>query len=596
MAPLLDEELARRLLADAADASLAAALDVGLLVDRNSRLDLHPLARLFLDGRWDELDDESREAAVDICLDSYLKAREWDAAFELLGKHRTDRLDGLLLLALDELLDTARLSTIGAWCDRASDCGVTGPAIALARSEVALRYGRHAEAIAHAEIAAVTKGELTFRSLSLAGRAAHLASREDQAFAAYQRAEAAAESEAQAQEAKWGQLMCAIELESPVADEWIAELHAGVSPSDPREIVRDAAIGLSFQVKLADLDLTDADSAASLVDLVDDPLVVSAFQSTYSAMLGLTARYNDAREVVDAFYETIRRYRLDFALTYALCADSVAWAGLRRWREAEASAREALNRASDARDVHAQQICISQLTRVLVQQGRQLEALDLELPVARSPLASVQAEAVAARALALASLGQVRKARELEELVTGASRAIEPAALLAATSAVRALKTHDPDAVERVLDLEEVCLTRGALDLLVTAYRSTPELLSVLLRVSRHQERIRGLIRRAGDDDLAEFLGHSVSAAADPRQTLTPRERDVYDLIVQGLTNREIARLLFVEQSTVKVHAHHIYEKVGVQGRKALIAYAMLERSSQATSAIDTSPDGSSEL
>ena len=61
--------------------------------------------------------------------------------------------------------------------------------------------------------------------------------------------------------------------------------------------------------------MTDADSAAGLVPFVDDPLVTSAFQSTYSAMLGLAARYAEARAVVDAFLETIQRYRLDFALT-----------------------------------------------------------------------------------------------------------------------------------------------------------------------------------------------------------------------------------------------------------------------------------------
>jgi len=80
-----------------------------------------------------------------------------------------------------------------------------------------------------------------------------------------------------------------------------------------------------------------------------------------------------------------------------------------------------------------------------------------------------------------------------------------------------------------------------------------------------------------------------VSATSGPRQKLSPRERDVYDLIIQGLTNREIARLLYIEESTVKVHAHHIYDKVGVRSRTALAAYAMLERPDQATSATDSS-------
>jgi DNA-binding NarL/FixJ family response regulator len=77
--------------------------------------------------------------------------------------------------------------------------------------------------------------------------------------------------------------------------------------------------------------------------------------------------------------------------------------------------------------------------------------------------------------------------------------------------------------------------------------------------------------------------------------TLTPREREVYDLMIQGLKNREIAKLLFIEESTVKAHTHHIYEKFGVHSRTALIVQAMLRRSDQATSAMESgSPDSDS--
>ena len=41
-----------------------------------------------------------------------------------------------------------------------------------------------------------------------------------------------------------------------------------------------------------------------------------------------------------------------------------------------------------------------------------------------------------------------------------------------------------------------------------------------------------------------------------------------------GLSNREIAKLLFIEPSTVKVHAHRIYDKLGVRSRTALAVQA----------------------
>jgi two-component system, NarL family, nitrate/nitrite response regulator NarL len=51
------------------------------------------------------------------------------------------------------------------------------------------------------------------------------------------------------------------------------------------------------------------------------------------------------------------------------------------------------------------------------------------------------------------------------------------------------------------------------------------------------------------------------------KRTLTKRELEVHELLAQGLTNREIARLLYVEEVTVKVHVRHILDKLGVRSR-----------------------------
>jgi DNA-binding NarL/FixJ family response regulator len=59
-------------------------------------------------------------------------------------------------------------------------------------------------------------------------------------------------------------------------------------------------------------------------------------------------------------------------------------------------------------------------------------------------------------------------------------------------------------------------------------------------------------------------------AAGRPREgqaDLTPREQEVVALIEQGLSNKEIARHLLIEVSTVKNHVHHILEKLQARGR-----------------------------
>lgn len=55
---------------------------------------------------------------------------------------------------------------------------------------------------------------------------------------------------------------------------------------------------------------------------------------------------------------------------------------------------------------------------------------------------------------------------------------------------------------------------------------------------------------------------------------LTPREIEIVRLVRRGLANRQIAETLGVAEGTVKVHLHNIYEKLAVQRRGELIAFA----------------------
>jgi len=73
----------------------------------------------------------------------------------------------------------------------------------------------------------------------------------------------------------------------------------------------------------------------------------------------------------------------------------------------------------------------------------------------------------------------------------------------------------------------------------------------------------------------AEVDRTSGSPIVDPeaRQTLTPRQHEVLELLVQGKSNREIAEAMGLSENTVKVHLAAIYRVLGVSSRaEALLA------------------------
>ncbi len=59
---------------------------------------------------------------------------------------------------------------------------------------------------------------------------------------------------------------------------------------------------------------------------------------------------------------------------------------------------------------------------------------------------------------------------------------------------------------------------------------------------------------------------------ADCLSSLSPRERDVVALVADGLSNKQIARRLFISLATVKDHVHRILVKTDLSNRAAIAA------------------------
>ncbi len=61
----------------------------------------------------------------------------------------------------------------------------------------------------------------------------------------------------------------------------------------------------------------------------------------------------------------------------------------------------------------------------------------------------------------------------------------------------------------------------------------------------------------------------------DESSLLTQREREILGLVVDGASNKEIASRLHITEGTVKNHLHHILEKLHLENRVQITAYAL---------------------
>ena len=103
------------------------------------------------------------------------------------------------------------------------------------------------------------------------------------------------------------------------------------------------------------------------------------------------------------------------------------------------------------------------------------------------------------------------------------------------------------------------------------------------------------IVARAGDEPLVSAIGRVAVSSADPVETLSRREREVYELVCEGLSNREIAKRLFISEATVKAHVHHVFDTLGIRSRTALAMNAARDRWRQAASTASSgdAPSGS---
>jgi len=74
---------------------------------------------------------------------------------------------------------------------------------------------------------------------------------------------------------------------------------------------------------------------------------------------------------------------------------------------------------------------------------------------------------------------------------------------------------------------------------------------------------------------LAGFLKGGESEAADPGSVLSPREREIVQLLAEGKSSKEIARALSIAVATVETHRSNIMRKMGFESVSDVVRYAI---------------------
>ncbi len=139
-------------------------------------------------------------------------------------------------------------------------------------------------------------------------------------------------------------------------------------------------------------------------------------------------------------------------------------------------------------------------------------------------------------------------------------------------TAIKAIKTRWPQIqIIALTSFKEKEYVEGALKAGANGYLlkdvSAEELVNAVRRATAGQPSL--------SPEAAQVLIQNVNEPVQTHQEMTGRELEILALMVEGLSNNEIAERLIVSQSTVKFHVSNILSKLGVTGRTEAVALAL---------------------
>lgn len=197
--------------------------------------------------------------------------------------------------------------------------------------------------------------------------------------------------------------------------------------------------------------------------------------------------------------------------------------------------------------------------------------------------------------------------RNLQRLCSPARQLACPATFASAETMLKDLRAADDTAKPDVMLMDVGLPGRNGLDALADVIALAPECRVVILTVFEDEQKISDSIRKgacgyllksAHPDEIVKAI-HEAANGGSPMSpaiassvvkllakmmkpsipvALSPREREMLTLIVEGLTAKEMADRLTVSVHTIDTHTRHLFRKLGVHNRAGAAARALRDR------------------
>ncbi len=152
--------------------------------------------------------------------------------------------------------------------------------------------------------------------------------------------------------------------------------------------------------------------------------------------------------------------------------------------------------------------------------------------------------------------------------------------LLNGLEATRQIKMQCPDVKVLVLSMHDneeyirQALEAGAMGYILKD-AGTQELISAIRSVYRGEAVLSPAVTRLVIEDYLRWGGTRPQEESD---SLSPREREVLQLIAEGYTNKQIAEILSISIKTVQAHRNNLMQKLDLHDRGELIKYAIQKK------------------